>query len=96
MPLQAVPDGSCLVFRQRCTERLEYLGDVAADKQQHDDAITQYSAALSLDLPIPHVFIKRSKAYMAKGLWEDALDDANQVRRRYLIWIPSYRRQIIR
>ncbi|KAF8554548.1 protein prenylyltransferase, partial [Imleria badia] len=67
------------VFRQRCTEKLEYLGDVAADAQQHDDAITQYSAALSLDLPIPNVFIKRSKAYMAKGLWGDALDDVNLV-----------------
>ncbi|KAF8551251.1 hypothetical protein OG21DRAFT_1512971 [Imleria badia] len=66
-------------FRQRCAERLEHLGDVAADAQQHDDAIIQYSAALSLHLPSPHVFIKRSKAYMAVGQWEDALDDANQV-----------------
>ncbi|KAF8433252.1 hypothetical protein L210DRAFT_2735887 [Boletus edulis BED1] len=25
------------------------------------------------------VFMKRSKAYIAKGLWEDAIDDTNQV-----------------
>ncbi|KAF8555063.1 TPR-like protein [Imleria badia] len=66
-------------FRKRCTEKLERLGDVAADAQQHDDAITRYSAALSLKPPIPHVFIKRSKVYIAKGLWEDALEDVNQV-----------------
>ncbi|KAF8548747.1 hypothetical protein OG21DRAFT_1515960 [Imleria badia] len=65
-------------FRQRCTVMLEHLGDGAADAQQYDDAITQYSAALSLSVPIPHVFMKRSKLYMSKGLWKDALDDANQ------------------
>ncbi|KAF8551264.1 TPR-like protein [Imleria badia] len=66
-------------FRLCCVEKLEHLGDVAVDAQQYDVAITQYSAALLLDLPIPHVFIKRSKVYLAKGLWEDALHDANQV-----------------
>ncbi|KAG6374815.1 hypothetical protein JVT61DRAFT_4199 [Boletus reticuloceps] len=67
------------VFRQRCAEKLEILGDAAADAQQHHDAVTRYAAALSLNLPMPHVFIKRSKAYMAMGLWNDALDDANEV-----------------
>lgn len=71
-------------FRQRCTERLEHNGDVAADTQQPADAIVQYSAALALDLQNPHIFIKRSKVYLAKGLWEDALRDANQVRSSYL------------
>lgn len=74
-------------FRQRCTENLEHLGDVAADAQRHDDAITQYSAALSLDL---------SKVYMAKGLWEVALNEVNRVRPRGLGWVGSYRHMIIR
>ncbi|KAF8552471.1 hypothetical protein OG21DRAFT_1443452 [Imleria badia] len=65
-------------FRQRAAEKLEHLGDLAVDAQQLDDAITQYSAALSLDPPIPHIFIKRSKVYMAKRLWKEALDDAKQ------------------
>ncbi|KAF8552474.1 TPR-like protein [Imleria badia] len=66
-------------FKQRCAEKLEHLGDLAVDSQQLDDAITLFSAALLLELPIPHVFVKRSKVYMAKGLWEDALDDVNKV-----------------
>ncbi|KAF8551245.1 hypothetical protein OG21DRAFT_1487133 [Imleria badia] len=68
-----------VAFGRRCTEKLEYLGDGAAEAQQQDDAIAWYSAALSLNLPIPHILIKRSKAYVAKRLWEDALLDANQV-----------------
>ena len=51
------------------------------DAQQYDNAITRYSAALSVDPAVPQdVLIKRSKVYMTMGLWEDALDDANQVR----------------
>ncbi|KAF8551249.1 hypothetical protein OG21DRAFT_1445453 [Imleria badia] len=67
-----------VAFWKGCTEKLERLGDAAADTQQHDDAIRSYSAALSVDFPIPHVFIKRSKVNMAMGLWENALHDANQ------------------
>ena len=74
-------------FRRRCAETLEHLGDGAANTQQHDDAVLRYSAALSLDLPVPQVFIKRSKAYLAKRLWQDALHDANQVRGPYLVWV---------
>jgi predicted Zn-dependent protease len=60
---------------------LEHLGDIAAEAQQHDEAITQYSTALSLNPIIPQdVFMKRSKVYMAKRSWEDAIDDTNQVR----------------
>ncbi|KAH0838857.1 hypothetical protein J3R83DRAFT_7271 [Lanmaoa asiatica] len=47
--------------------------------QRHDEAITQYSAAISLDRDSTRdLFVKRSKARMAKGLWKDALDDAKQ------------------
>ncbi|KAF8557067.1 TPR-like protein [Imleria badia] len=67
-------------FTQRCAEKLERLGDVAADAHQHDEAITQYSIALSLNPVIPQgVLMKRSKVYIAKGSWEDALEDANKI-----------------
>lgn len=59
---------------------LACLGDAAADAQRYDDAITQYSAAMSLNPESRHgLFVKRSKARMAKGLWEDALNDVNEV-----------------
>ena len=46
----------------------------------HDVAISQYSVALSLNPTAPQgLFIKRSEAYIARGLWEDALNDANKV-----------------
>lgn len=49
--------------------------------EQHGDAITYYSTALALDPATPRsIFIKRSKAYLAAGLWEVALNDANKVR----------------
>ncbi|KAN0101193.1 hypothetical protein V8E55_001177, partial [Tylopilus felleus] len=63
-------------FRERCREKLEHLGDVAADTRRFDDAIIPYSAALSLHPPVPHVVVKRSKVYLAKRLWEDARRDA--------------------
>ena len=48
--------------------------------RQHDVAISQYSAALSLDLHNPQtLFVKRSKARANMGLWQDAIDDANEV-----------------
>ena len=87
VPLHGSCDTFHVAFRERCTKKLEHLGDVAADTQQLDNAIVQYSAALSLDLLVPRIFIKRSKVYLAKGGWEDALHDANQVRLPYLAWV---------
>ena len=64
---------------------LEHLGDIAAEAQQHDEAITQYSTALSLNPVIPQdTFTKRSQVYMAKGSWEDAINDINEVCHFYL------------
>jgi len=49
--------------------------------QQVDEAIFKYSVALSLYPPAPQgLFIKRSKAYIDKGPWKNALSDANKVR----------------
>ena len=73
-------DRSPLDFKKRCAERLRRLGDVAVETQRHDDAITHYSVALSLNPAVrKDILIKRSKLYVAKGLWENAMDDTNQV-----------------
>ncbi|KAI6041631.1 hypothetical protein EDC04DRAFT_3089025 [Pisolithus marmoratus] len=59
---------------------LERDGDEAFRSVKHDDAISQYSTALSLSPPSPAgLLIKRSRARAAKGLWEDALQDADEV-----------------
>ena len=74
-------DPCVLEFKLRCLMKLEGLGDASMSAEQHDDAISQYSAALSLDPAAPQpLFIKRSKAYIAMGWWEAALNDANTVR----------------
>lgn len=65
----------------RCTKKLEFFGDIAAEAERNDEAVTQYSTALSLD-PIfsQDLYVKRSRIYMAKGLWGDAIDDVTKVR----------------
>ena len=48
--------------------------------KQYDEAISQYTIALSLDPLSPQdLLVKRSTSYARKGLWMDALNDANQV-----------------
>ena len=67
-------------FNFRCCGKLEGLGDGATNAKQYDKAISQYTAALSLDPPSPHdLLVKRSKAHAEKGNWNDALNDANEV-----------------
>ena len=47
---------------------------------RHDDAICAYSDLLSLNPTSPQgLLIKRSRAYVAKGVWENGLKDANKV-----------------
>ncbi|KIO02162.1 hypothetical protein M404DRAFT_960973 [Pisolithus tinctorius Marx 270] len=67
-------------FTQKCAVTLEHVGDSAFGSSKHDDAIAQYTAALSLSPASPtSLFIKRSRARAAKGLWEEALQDVNEV-----------------
>lgn len=67
-------------FKLRCCEKLEHIGDRMMSFQQHDQAIFQYSVALSLNPPNSQIlFAKRSKALNNVGLWEEALNDANEV-----------------
>ena len=74
-------DNSLSDFKRRLSQKLENLGDVAMYTKRHDEAISGYSAALSL-VPASQqgLFIKRSEAYVASGLWENALEDADGVR----------------
>ena len=48
--------------------------------RQYDEAVSQYTAALSLDTSNPpDLLVKRSKAHADKGEWRDALNDADDV-----------------
>ena len=48
--------------------------------KQYDEAILQYTMALSLVPTRPQdLLVKRSKAFAAAGIWKDALNDANEV-----------------
>ena len=92
MSVEHVP----LVLKRKCVSKLEALGDVALDSGEHDGAIAQYTSALSLDPAEPmEIFFKRSKARAEKGLWGDALVDANEarascrIRCTLLIHLPS-------
>ncbi|KAF8546305.1 hypothetical protein OG21DRAFT_1176634 [Imleria badia] len=68
-----------LDFRHRCSRKLEDLGDAAFDRR-HEESISWYSAALTLSPTTPqNLLVKRSKAYVAEGLSEDALNDANEI-----------------
>jgi tetratricopeptide (TPR) repeat protein len=69
-----------LDFKHRCSRKLEELGDAATNARRHDEAIFRYSAALALDHTTPQtLLVKRSTAYVVKGLSKDALNDANKV-----------------
>ncbi|KAF8439723.1 hypothetical protein L210DRAFT_3504191 [Boletus edulis BED1] len=66
--------------RQRSFEKMAHLGDTAVDAQRHDEAISHYTAALSLKPPTPQeTLIKRGKAFLVSGAWKQALDDADEV-----------------
>ncbi|KAF8124320.1 hypothetical protein EV363DRAFT_710056 [Boletus edulis] len=68
-----------LDFKRRCSMKLESLADTAMSAERYDDAISRYSAALSLNPATPQgLLIKRSGACLARGWCEEALDDANK------------------
>ena len=75
-----MPYGCMLNFKGRYSGKLEGLGDTAMSAERYDVAVSEYSVALSLNPATPQcLFIKRSKAYIARGLWQDALNDADKV-----------------
>ncbi|KAF8548780.1 hypothetical protein OG21DRAFT_1515937 [Imleria badia] len=61
--------------------KLEGFGDTAMSDERHEDAISHYSAALSLSLAAPSgLFIKHRQAYIlaTKDLWEEVLNDVQK------------------
>ena len=64
----------------RCLAIFERNGDTALQSDNAQEAIIQYSTALYLNPPNPAgLLVKRSKARVTLGLWEDALKDADEV-----------------
>ena len=56
------------------------LGDSAMDSNNYDEAIKQYSDALTLDpANQSDILLKRSKVRAVMGSWEQALVDADKV-----------------
>lgn len=83
-------DRSPADFRYRCSGNLERLGDAAVDSKQNEEAHRHYSAAVSIyPANAQGFFVLRSKLCMAKGSWEDAIDEANQVRQFCLVQVHS-------
>ena len=67
-------------FSSVCCGKLEHLGDSAVNAKEYDEAIWQYTTALSLDpVALQDLLGKRSEAHAGRGKWEDALNDANEV-----------------
>ncbi|KAF8554958.1 hypothetical protein OG21DRAFT_1573744 [Imleria badia] len=63
---------------QKCIKPFEDRCDAAMQSKNTDEAILQYSSALSLDLVNPAgLLVKRSKARAMMELWEEALKDAD-------------------
>ena len=61
-------------------EKLQSSGDTAVSDKWHGSAIFHYPASPVLKpATLQNLLIKRSNAYMAKGLWVEALNDANKV-----------------
>lgn len=59
---------------------IEGIGDEATKSEKYDDAIAQYTFALSLDPQSKAgILVKRSRAKAATGVWRDALKDADVV-----------------
>lgn len=71
---------SILAFTQQCLKSLESLGDSALASQNYTEAITHYSATLSMGPTTRDgILVKRSNAHAAVGAWNDALNDADEV-----------------
>ncbi|KAI6022663.1 hypothetical protein EDC04DRAFT_3143649 [Pisolithus marmoratus] len=63
---------------EKCATILEHVGDEAFGSANDDDQLSQFSTSFSLSPPSPvGQLIRWSRARAAKGLWEDALQYAN-------------------
>ena len=65
---------------QQCMKALEDTGDIAMKSGKAEEAVSSYTAALSLDTSNPAgLLVKRSRARAMQSSWEDALKDADEV-----------------
>lgn len=71
-------------FKRQCGDRYAHSGDTAFTARNYDDAICLYSAAIDLGAVSDPILAKRSEALLEKMRWEDALLDAQTVRRHLL------------
>jgi len=69
-----------LGFQRDCGALYAASGDMSLTAGSYDEAIELYSASINLDSATDSIFANRSKAKLAKLLWEDALVDAQKVR----------------
>ena len=61
-------------------EKLDSNGDTAVSDERHAGTVSHYLASpVFKPATLQNLLIKRSNAYMAKGLWAEALNDANKV-----------------
>ena len=66
-------------FKSRCCVKLEDLGDSAMNAKNYGKAVSKYTAALLLDpADQQRLLMKRTSAWVGKGAWEDALNDAKE------------------
>ena len=62
-------------------EKLGSGGDTGVNDERHGGAVSHHPTSLVLKpATLQNLLIKRSQAYMAKGLWVEALNDVNKVR----------------
>ena len=78
------PDRCILEFTCRFIEKLESPGDTTMSAKQHSGAISHYPPSLKPAM-LRNLLIKRSKAYMTKGLLMESLNDAKKVR-YFVLW----------
>ena len=61
-------------------EKLKSSGDTTVSDERHGGAVFHYPTSQVLKpATLRNLLSKRSQAYMAKGLWVEALNDANKV-----------------
>ncbi|KAG0708592.1 WD40-repeat-containing domain protein [Suillus ampliporus] len=65
-------------FKRECVAASVIEGDAALRTENYDKATNWYSAAIALDPLRDDCFLNRSKARAAQGLWDGALEDAQQ------------------
>ena len=74
---------------RECIKPFEDSGDTAVRSKKPENAVIQYSTALSLNPSNPAaLLVKRSKARAMLGSWGDALRDADEVL-LYSPWSPK-------